>query len=695
MNFLNPLALIGLAAASIPVIIHLLNLRKLKTIEFSSLRFLKELQKTKIKKLKMKQLLLLILRTLLIIFAVFAFARPTVESSLPLMGQYAKSSSIILLDNSFSMDVSDELGNRFNKAKSQAINIIESMKEGDELAIIPLASLESKQDIIWSRNSSFLREELSKINISYKKADLTGALAIAQNMFENSVNLNKQCFIISEFQPNVLYRSQMDSLKYFDGSVVVYAIRSGGESKGLRNLSVDSLYIRSRIFRKGKNVELEAYIKNNNDIEVNGAIASLYFNNKRVAQRTLDLNPNEIKMLEISAPVENQGFVTARVELEPDILDPDNRRYFGFIVSESPKIALAGNSNEMKFVELALGLTTENSESSNKPNVSYINPSAVGVGNYDVVFYSLSNIDSRALSSIKDYVTKGGSALLFASENSTDQTTKVLQEFGFGKTETKEFNKSNPIRFNSIDKIHPLFEGVFKGTTNRKEIVESPNIYKVMPVSGGQKIIETPAGAFLSEVRYGKGRILYCAVSPDLKWSDMPVTGFFPTLIYRSTYYLSSKEEYGNDTEVGEKARIEIPAIYSDEVNFKVIDPNEKEFFVKQVSLPQSAFIDLPMLNLPGGYKIYDPNGMPLSTISVNVLRSESYVISLSNDDISDNISAYISGENNVLYYDRELNISEIIEESKTGTELWQLFLVLSIITALFEMLVARNKKEF
>ena len=48
MTFLNPLLLIGLVAAAIPIIIHLLNLRKLKIVEFSSLQFLKELQKTKI-----------------------------------------------------------------------------------------------------------------------------------------------------------------------------------------------------------------------------------------------------------------------------------------------------------------------------------------------------------------------------------------------------------------------------------------------------------------------------------------------------------------------------------------------------------------------------------------------------------------------------------------------------------------------
>jgi hypothetical protein len=43
MTFLNPLALIGLVAAGIPVLLHLLNLRKVRVIEFSTLSFLKEL----------------------------------------------------------------------------------------------------------------------------------------------------------------------------------------------------------------------------------------------------------------------------------------------------------------------------------------------------------------------------------------------------------------------------------------------------------------------------------------------------------------------------------------------------------------------------------------------------------------------------------------------------------------------------
>ena len=59
MTFLNPFVLFGLAAAAIPILIHLFNIRKLRTIEFSTLTFLKELNKNKIRRIKIRQWLLL------------------------------------------------------------------------------------------------------------------------------------------------------------------------------------------------------------------------------------------------------------------------------------------------------------------------------------------------------------------------------------------------------------------------------------------------------------------------------------------------------------------------------------------------------------------------------------------------------------------------------------------------------------
>lgn len=120
MVFLNPAVLFGLLAASIPVVIHLLNLRKLKKIEFSTLAFLKELQKTKIRKIKLKQWILLALRILIILLLVAAFARPTIKSfSIGGTASAAKTSAVIILDDTYSMSVVTDGGSYFNRANKQ------------------------------------------------------------------------------------------------------------------------------------------------------------------------------------------------------------------------------------------------------------------------------------------------------------------------------------------------------------------------------------------------------------------------------------------------------------------------------------------------------------------------------------------------------------------------------------------------
>ena len=76
-NFLNTSVLFAAAAALIPLIIHLFSKRKVKIIDFSSLKHLKAMQRRQVRRLKIRQLLLLILRMLIILLVVLAFARPT------------------------------------------------------------------------------------------------------------------------------------------------------------------------------------------------------------------------------------------------------------------------------------------------------------------------------------------------------------------------------------------------------------------------------------------------------------------------------------------------------------------------------------------------------------------------------------------------------------------------------------------
>ena len=211
MTFLNPFVLFGLAAAAIPILLHLLNLRKLKTIDFSTLRFLKELQKTSIRKLKTQQIILLILRTLIVILSVLAFSRPTIKSTLPSIGTHAKSSIIVVLDNSLSMDITDEDGNRFSKAKKLTSEILGALEEGDEMAFIPLSSLINNRKRSFSRNFAWLKEEINNCSVNPATATLNDGLRAAQGLLDASLHVNKEIYILTDLQQQEIMESTVNS----------------------------------------------------------------------------------------------------------------------------------------------------------------------------------------------------------------------------------------------------------------------------------------------------------------------------------------------------------------------------------------------------------------------------------------------------------------------------------------------------
>jgi hypothetical protein len=98
VSFFHPLALLGLAAAAIPALLHLLQRRIPPEVDFPPVRYLSAAERESARRLKLRHLLLLILRTALIVTIVLAAARPLV----PLRGggAHQPTAAVIILDNS-------------------------------------------------------------------------------------------------------------------------------------------------------------------------------------------------------------------------------------------------------------------------------------------------------------------------------------------------------------------------------------------------------------------------------------------------------------------------------------------------------------------------------------------------------------------------------------------------------------------
>ena len=103
MTFLHPWALVGLTAAAIPALLHLLERRVPPDAEFPPIRYLTEAERQSARRLKLRHLLLLILRTALIALLVIAAARPLVPSrggGAGAGGAHEPTALVLILDNS-------------------------------------------------------------------------------------------------------------------------------------------------------------------------------------------------------------------------------------------------------------------------------------------------------------------------------------------------------------------------------------------------------------------------------------------------------------------------------------------------------------------------------------------------------------------------------------------------------------------
>jgi drug/metabolite transporter (DMT)-like permease len=122
MNFVNPLFLLGVLAAAVPILLHLRKRERARRIEFPTLIFLRKISRKTIRFQKLRHLLLLLMRILAFACLVLAFMRP--YTNVPPQAAAAEGrvsrAMVILLDNSMSMSY----GDRWARAQKAATDIV-------------------------------------------------------------------------------------------------------------------------------------------------------------------------------------------------------------------------------------------------------------------------------------------------------------------------------------------------------------------------------------------------------------------------------------------------------------------------------------------------------------------------------------------------------------------------------------------
>lgn len=695
MIFLNPAVLFGLLAASIPVLIHLLNLKKLKKIEFSTLSFLKELQKNKIRKLKLKQWLLLALRVLIILLVVIAFARPALKGfAIGGTTSAAKTTAVFILDDTFSMSAVDANGSYFNQAKQTIINLLKNLQEGDEAALVPISYV-GNEEIKPTLNLDDFLKQVKNIDISYSSATINQSLIRAGEILSKSKNFNKEIYLLSDFQKGRISENKFlpDLSKILNDKIKLYTFNFSG--KEIFNLGIDNLTVNTQIFEKDKPVSFNITVTNYSEQPVDNTVLSLFINGERSAQQSISLEGGESKVITLEAIAKSTGFLDVSAELEDDDILQDNKRYANFYIPDKiPTAIFYSEESDIKFVETALSLTGETGAIKiTEKNISQI--SSFDLSQFNVIIIS----GSQNLSSterLKSFVENGGGLLLMpAEQNDVSDFSNLTTKLGLPPSEGtvgKQNAINNAVIFDKIEYEHPIFQNIF--SQSEKKQLESPNIYyhyKISPGDKGVNIISLPDGSsFLGDYKIGKGRVLLLNTSPVLSWSNFPLKNIFAPLILKSVFYLASRDRSVNAYLAGDQLTITSAGITLPQI--KVERPDKTEELINLEKSGSLNFITYNKTSVTGNYKFYSGQQI-IDEISVNSNPLESVTRYISDNEFNNYLSSiHFMGRHVTIPKDE--NPSKIVLQSRFGSELWRLFLIAALITALIEMAIARSAKK-
>jgi hypothetical protein len=185
--------LLGLAAAAIPALLHLLERRIPPEADFPPLRYLSEAERQSARRLKLQHLLLLLLRTALIALIVLAAARPVVP--VRASGAHEPTALVVLLDNSLSSGAVLDGRPVLDRLRAVARRSLAAADgEGDRLWLL-LA------DGVARRGSrAALLAAIDSVTVSPQRLDLAEALDLATRIVEAEPVPAREVHVVSDLQ---------------------------------------------------------------------------------------------------------------------------------------------------------------------------------------------------------------------------------------------------------------------------------------------------------------------------------------------------------------------------------------------------------------------------------------------------------------------------------------------------------------
>ena len=676
MNFVYPAFLYAFAVLLIPIVIHLFNFKKYKTLYFSSIQFLKSVNEQTKSTQKLKHYLVLATRLLAFSALILAFAQPYIPTKTsasttkePVMAIY--------LDNSFSMSMSGTNGDLLNQGVEVIRKVVDNAGVGTNFMMLTNDLAGKDQRLI---SKAELIDRLD--NIDYSSSSRNVSLPIntmKEFLDEKSYKGQRQYIMIGDFQKNSY---AFDKIKV-DTGAIYYPIQLIPQSYD--NIYIDSVWFENPLRKINTNNILNIRIKNSGKKALNNVELSLNVNDYN-REILVDLPANGREVAQINYTDNTTGLKKAKVEINDSQLYFDDKFYFSYGVKEKLNITVIQGKEASRLPSYVF--QTDDYYSVKEIAVDQIQFSELKSSNL-IILNELDKISSGLTAALTEYVENGKSVLIIPSVKAEiPEYNFLLNQLNLPQIKSKE---DNAPRLNQINYDDPFFTGMFDDTKRKINLPKIKTFYKasenIKTNATSLVSFENNVPLFVKSNGILKAYMFYAGINET--FGKIGEHAIFSSLLLRSGELSQHNNllwlTLGENTSypVFRTSRGEGP-IHLKSKNIDVIPPTSREGSYDFISL--SGHDIEQKINA----EVYDieVEGRKIDQLAVNYNRKESDVQALEESDILQGLTD--AGIKNIRLKTVN-NLDEINQLSlEKPLEYWRILLILAVVFFLIEMLILK-----
>ncbi len=524
MAFRHPAMLWWLFALIIPVLIHLFNFRRHKTILFSNIQLLRNLQQETNKTNKLKHRLILMMRMLALAALVIAFARPYAKNE-RLMNLKKNTVVSVYVDNSPSMQRRGSTMTFLEEMRQQAVRIAESFDLNTRYVLLSNEFKPARNRLLG--RDDFIRELTELIPVA-ASADLGDVIRRNHSIAKDDESSNRFLFLLSDFQKSATDPARIPA----DTNLQLVLLKAGGSKD--QNLYLDTLWFENPVLRPGLEARLHLVVVNDGDQAVNGVPVKLELNGQQVAITTATVNPNERTelLLQFLVP-QTKGFQRAVASVQDYPIVFDDELFFSFEVMS--KIRVLELYRDKPNPNIALLFQDDDDVELQHSAVTNVDIQSIA-GFQLLILNQTYPLSSGLLAALDSFVAAGGSLVLLPSERCIDDFNSLTQRFGFAY----QLADTTATRVTKVEEKHPFFSDVFVKIPDQPDL---PVVTKHFPIRTDGKtnsfrlmrLLNDDPFLLISNAR-GSGSVYAFASPNDPSWSSFVGHALFAPVFYKILY---------------------------------------------------------------------------------------------------------------------------------------------------------------